>query len=165
MRYRKKKALTWTCNMIAGHINAFSWIVECPFKFNVCWICINATSDLSLLLLCDTINTWLIWAAWWRICSKIIHQISLLKRFLPENDWIKHENYMMCVHLNERIFIYLVIFFNNNLRVICFFTDKKKNTMIILFLTKQGSEKGRYKQFPTISEWHRPPFISFFFFN
>lgn len=83
------KALTCTCDVIAGHINAFSRIVECPFEFNVGWIRINATSDLGLLLLCNAINTWLIWAAWWRICSEIKHQISILERFITEKDRIK----------------------------------------------------------------------------
>lgn len=56
--------LTWTGYMIAGYVNAFSWIIKGPFKFNVRWICINAASYLRLFLFRNTVNTRLIWAAW-----------------------------------------------------------------------------------------------------
>lgn len=55
--------------MVVCDIYTFSWIIKCPLEFYIWWICINHTFYLSLFLFCNSINTRLIWSAWWCICN------------------------------------------------------------------------------------------------
>lgn len=83
---KRNSILTWTCHMVARHINTFRWIIKRPFKFHVSRICIDATSYLSLLLFRHTVHTRLIWTARWCVWYFIRLCMEKLREMKKKND-------------------------------------------------------------------------------